>query len=93
MSGPNGLDIIFVINKSDTSDLKKDGEILEEGIKLQSKICGVAINSIKWMDQRETPLPCDICIHFEIPFCENDDVAQKNKPFFGFLEFIFFTVI
>ena len=67
MSGPNGLDIIFVINKSDTSDLKKDGEILEEGIKLQSKICGVAINSIKWMDQRETPLPCDICIHFEIP--------------------------
>ena len=64
----SGIDIIFVLNKSNNFGLQKDAEILEEGLRLQSKICGINIASIKYMDPREIPVTCDLCIHFEEPY-------------------------
>jgi len=68
MSGQKPLNIVFVLNKSNNFGLKKDAEILEEGIRLQGKICNVEIGTIKHMDPRESPVLSDICIHFEEPY-------------------------
>jgi Glycosyl transferase family 2 len=64
----SGIDIVFVLNKSNNFGLQKDAEILEEGLRLQGKICGINISSIKIMDPREIPVTCDLCIHFEEPY-------------------------
>ncbi len=68
MSGQKALDIVFVINKANNFGLAKDAEILEEGIRLQSRNFNIPVNKIRYVDPREPPSVCDVAIHFEEPY-------------------------
>ena len=62
------LEVVFIYNKANTSNLQKDVEILEEGLILQARVCNIPLAKIKVLDPREQPTSCDICFHFETPY-------------------------
>ena len=62
------IEVVFVYNKADTSNLHRDVEILEEALVLQARVCNIPLAKVRVLDPREQPLPCDICFHFEVPY-------------------------
>jgi hypothetical protein len=68
MSGQKRLEVTFVYNRENHFGIAKDAEILEEGIRTWAKVKNVGVNKIRHVDPKEPPVPCDICIHLEIPY-------------------------
>jgi hypothetical protein len=69
MSGQKkGLDVVFVYNKTNEFGIQKDAKILELAIRDSSNAKGFKINSVRHSDHREPQVPCDICIHLEVPY-------------------------
>jgi len=56
------VDYVLLYNRSNTFGLQKDAELLEESI-----LSIFPKANIKKVDPREPPLPCNVCIHLEVP--------------------------
>jgi hypothetical protein len=75
------IQIVIVYNKSNVFGLEKDAQILFEALPLVCKSLGCTLKPIKCMDSREPPIPCDICIHLEVPYSVWFSWAKRNIMF------------
>ena len=75
---PGALQIVIVYNKACPFGLSKDVKILTEGLSIVCKPLGYVLKPVKCMDSREPPIPCDICIHLEVPYAVWFSWAKVN---------------
>jgi hypothetical protein len=72
------IQITLVYNKANPYGIKQDAEILESIIRRYNASVGIKFAKVKHADLLEPPMPCDVCIHLEIPSTTWMPFAQKN---------------
>lgn len=61
------VQVVLVYNKANPFGIKRDAEILESMITKYNRSVGITYAKVKHADLLEPPMPCDLCIHLEIP--------------------------
>lgn len=61
------VQVVLVYNKANPFGIKQDSEILESMIAQYNQSVGITFAKVKHADLLEPPMPCDVCIHLEIP--------------------------
>lgn len=75
---PEPLQVVIVYNKSNTFGLAKDAQLLVDALPKVIRSLGYKFGSIQTMDAHESPIPCSICIHLEIPYAVWFSWAKTN---------------
>lgn len=72
------IQITLVYNKSNPFGIQQDAELLEGMLRQYNSSIGVQFAKVKHADLLEPPIPCDVCIHLEIPSTNWMPFAHKN---------------
>lgn len=72
------VQVVLVYNKSNPFGIKRDAEILESMIAQYNRSVGITFAKVKHADLLEPPMPCDLCIHLEIPCAVWMPFAHSN---------------
>ena len=72
------VQVVLVYNKANPFGIKRDAELIESMLVQYNRSVAITFAKVKHADLLEPPMPCDLCIHLEIPCAVWMPFAHKN---------------